>query len=362
MSAIKDKIAWYEFLVETNREKGIVDASLERDLAVTIEVNARLDALEAKAHEHHYDVLHNHITPDGVRYLSPSDKPDPLLSAKHDTERSCLKCRSYNGCQATAEELGSALPEKGCMDYSPKAEQPAQEQLWICPKAKECNCSQHVHGLPACSHVVPHKKSRLCESASSACPECIPYAQEQGGEVDWKAQYDLLAAKYRAVVEHLDKQEGTPCEQIRHEHEIADLRARLEQAEAKVNELTAELEKQKASAFETGELALKRGFEIERLEKEQGDILFLVQTRLQPPGSPCPGGPVMLVTWITGEAVKKIERLEKENAELKRIAGIAIENWSSWVHDQLDGTSSLEDAIAEVNELKRQLDKSEVTK
>ena len=57
--------------------------------------------------------------------------------------------------------------------------------------------------------------------------------------------------------------------------------------------------------------------EIARLEKEQGDILFLIQTRLQPPGSPCPGGPVMLVTWIVDEVVKKIERLEEENAELK---------------------------------------------
>ena len=57
--------------------------------------------------------------------------------------------------------------------------------------------------------------------------------------------------------------------------------------------------------------------EIECLEKEQSDILHIIQTRLQPPGSPCPGSLTMLVTWIADETVKRIERLEKENAELK---------------------------------------------
>lgn len=107
-------------------------------------------------------------------------------------------------------------------------------------------------------------------------------------------------------------------------HKAEDERKRFAEEEAERNkcsecdDLRARLAEAERIARENGELALERKVKIERLEKEQSDILFLIQTRLQPPGSPCPGGPVMLATWITGEAVKNIERLEKENAELKR--------------------------------------------
>jgi hypothetical protein len=241
MSAIKEYIESVKKglnELKNARSRGVIFvASNEEQVAeCIIEISDRLDALEKKAHEplppmRVYDIP---VDADGTFH------PDKAtLEAVHyfDTERSCMKCRSYNGCQATAEELGSALPEKGCADYEPK---PDTE------------------------------------------PSCDEPAQEHGGDdgVDYRAEW------YKSL-----------------ERE-SDLRARLADAER--------------IARENGELAIARKVDVERLEKEQGDILFLVQTRLQPPGSPCPGGPVMLVTWITGEAVKKIERLEKENAELKR--------------------------------------------
>lgn len=119
-------------------------------------------------------------------------------------------------------------------------------------------------------------------------------------------------------------------------HKAEDERKRFAEEEAERNkcsecdDLRARLAEAERIARENGELAIARKVEIERLEKEQSDILFLIRTRLQPPGSPCPGGPVMLATWITGEAVKNIERLEKENAELKR-AYISLEEMTPFL-------------------------------
>ena len=44
-----------------------------------------------------------------------------------------------------------------------------------------------------------------------------------------------------------------------------------------------------------------------------------------------------------------IAALEADVARVSAIAHNAIDEWASWVHDQLDGTSSLAEAIADVD-------------
>lgn len=46
---------------------------------------------------------------------------------------------------------------------------------------------------------------------------------------------------------------------------------------------------------------------------------------------------------------------EREVARVTAIAERALNEWASWVHDQLDGTGDLADAIAEVNEARAAL-------
>jgi hypothetical protein len=50
------------------------------------------------------------------------------------------------------------------------------------------------------------------------------------------------------------------------------------------------------------------------------DVLRLIQARLQPGGSPPPGGAVALVAWITSETVKERDIARVESAELLRDA------------------------------------------
>jgi hypothetical protein len=45
----------------------------------------------------------------------------------------------------------------------------------------------------------------------------------------------------------------------------------------------------------------------------------------------------------------RAEALEAEVARITAIANLALNEWALWVHDQLDGTSSLAEAIAEVD-------------
>lgn len=193
MSAIKDYMA--TIAESKNRTSMLLNAWRE--------ISDRLDALEKKAHEHP-----DKVQPTDWTVVIKGDVPYRVASfvGPGDTERSC--------------------------------DEPAQEQLWICPKAKDCPCNEHILKKHSCNHVVPHKKSRMCESASSVCPECIPYAQEQGGD---DKDYDALLKKYQDLMAWYDNHSGTPCEQIRHEHEVADLRARLDDAEKENAELKRQL-------------------------------------------------------------------------------------------------------------------------
>jgi hypothetical protein len=248
MSAIKNYMA--TIAESKNRTSMLLNAWRE--------ISDRLDALEAKAHEHP-----DKVQPTDWTVVIKGDVPYRVASfvGPDDTERSCD--------EHTEKQMGSVnIPFQSPMpvevpppstlytgDTERSCDEPAQEQLWICPKAKDCPCNEHILEKPSCNHVVPHKKSRMCESASSVCPECIPYAQEQGGD---DKDYDALLKKYQDLMAWYDNHSGTPCEQIRHEHEVADLRARLEQAER--------------IARDNGELALRRGREIERLEKENAEL------------------------------------------------------------------------------------------
>jgi hypothetical protein len=49
------------------------------------------------------------------------------------------------------------------------------------------------------------------------------------------------------------------------------------------------------------------------------------------------------------EAATALEAKDAELARITAIAHIALDNWASWVHDQLDGTGMLDEAIAEID-------------
>ena len=49
-------------------------------------------------------------------------------------------------------------------------------------------------------------------------------------EADLRVQLEQLGKRYSGLVAALDKQHGTPCEQIRHQQEVDDLRAKLKTA------------------------------------------------------------------------------------------------------------------------------------
>ncbi len=49
----------------------------------------------------------------------------------------------------------------------------------------------------------------------------------------------------------------------------------------------------------------------------------LIQTKLQPPGSPPPGGIMSLCQWVIDRTVEKIDALEARGKELERQVGVA---------------------------------------
>lgn len=256
MSAIKDYMA--TIAESKNRTSMLLNAWRE--------ISDRLDALEKKAHEHP-DKVHptdwtvvikgdvpyrvaSFVGPNdterscdehtekqmgsvNIPFQSPLPVEVPPSSTLYtgDTERSCGNCNLLVGCKVV---LSSG---QDCCDfweqYVPRQKQPTQEQLWICPKAKDCPCNQHILKKPSCNHVVPHKKSRMCESASSVCPECIPYAQEQGGD-DNHCNDCCCARSWKAL--GVSEYDGKSIP----EH-IAALRARLEKAEKENAELKRKL-------------------------------------------------------------------------------------------------------------------------
>lgn len=199
MSAIKDYMA--TIAESKNRTSMLLNAWRE--------ISDRLDALEAKAHEHP-----DKVQPTDWTVVIKGDVPYRVASfvGPGDTERSC--------------------------------DEPAQEQLWICPKAKDCPCNEHILKKHSCNHVVPHKKSRMCESASSVCPECIPYAQEQGGDDLPSCSGDWFAYMQKCFSQVFDFAylANTPASLI---HAIIkdknDLRARLDDAEKENAELKRQL-------------------------------------------------------------------------------------------------------------------------
>lgn len=83
---------------------------------------------------------------------------------------------------------------------------------------------------------------------------CEQPAQEQGG--------DDYAKRYVCAPEGME--EDSLGAYVKHT-DYRDLRAQLEKAEAKVKELTATM-------LDNGELAIRRGREIERLEKENAEL------------------------------------------------------------------------------------------
>ena len=93
---------------------------------------------------------------------------------------------------------------------------------------------------------------------------------------------------------------------------IEDLRNFVEKVEA-----TAPGSNERHGVNELRSVTLMSGAadELEALTTERQQILREV-CRLQPPGSPCPGGPAMLVAWIIHETQNKIADLTAENERL----------------------------------------------
>ncbi|MBT8438907.1 MAG: hypothetical protein KJO91_04205 [Gammaproteobacteria bacterium] len=62
--------------------------------------------------------------------------------------------------------------------------------------------------------------------------------QDKQRIAEQEADYDLLNMNYRSLVAQLDDQNGTPCEQIRHEQEVETLQARISELEKESDELS----------------------------------------------------------------------------------------------------------------------------
>lgn len=84
--------------------------------------------------------------------------------------------------------------------------------------------------------------------ATTLCPFCGEHFAPYNPTTDWKAEYDRLLVEYRKLVDYRDKQDGTPCEQIRHQQEVADLHERLNEAQKE----SAEWEARTSSLLLTG--------------------------------------------------------------------------------------------------------------
>lgn len=276
MSAIKEYMA--TIAESKNRTSMLLNAWRE--------ISDRLDRLEKLSNER---CVHIQEVIDGENCACGSYRPVSVVSQSPMPVEVPPPSTLYTGDT-----------ERGC-------DQPAQEQLWICPKAKDCPCNQHILEKPSCNHVVPHKKLRLCESASSVCPECIPYAQEQGGDADccnclYKDNCPFSNQRGTQKAYLCDKSKNWKPDYATLVKERADLRARLEQAEAMVKELTATM-------LDAGELAIRRGKEIERLEKENAELKNqpIAVRCVDKKCDDCPIAPIEI-----------FNKLRAENAELKR--------------------------------------------
>jgi len=96
---------------------------------------------------------------------------------------------------------------------------------------------------------------------------------------------------------------------------IETLDADLAQAQGHVLTLRAALEKIAAMSTCFRLLA-----ENTRLQEDRSNLIAmaaLLQTRLQPVGSPPPGGIMCLAQWVIEATVERIEKLEAENTKLK---------------------------------------------
>lgn len=77
---------------------------------------------------------------------------------------------------------------------------------------------------------------------------------------------------------------------------------------------TAEIESLRKAAMAEAEAGVELRKRVKELEEERANILREV-CRLQPEGSPCPGGPTMRVAWIIKTAQDRIATLERQLLE-----------------------------------------------
>ena len=116
----------------------------------------------------------------------------------------------------------------------------------------------------------------------------IVWLEQQGKEKDatiaaLQAKLEDLTAKYQNLVAWYDKQNGTPCEQVRHRQEVEALQARVRELEEWVqDQSTANLEtmrhmdEMQSRAMDAESQLTQRTAELERVRGERDNLQLQV--------------------------------------------------------------------------------------